>query len=62
MTTTINNGPTPTHDPFDTALITRLAQEFFLEQAGHNTSPATLQTFPASAPGAPGLAGGYPSA
>ncbi len=95
MTTTINNGTTPTQDPFDTALITRLTQEFFSEQAGNNTLPAAvpgllpvaptlpstgsdatgtvpviaipgwpaaLQTFPASAPGAPGLAGGYPSA
>ena len=62
MTPTPHDMTAGADDPFDTALIARLANEWFAESAGSLSLPAWSPAFPAGTPNGPELSGGYPSA
>ena len=62
MTPTTQDVAAGADDPFDTTVITRLANEFFSESAGSPSLPAWIPALPLSTANGSELSGGYPSA
>jgi len=62
MTPTPQDLTASADDPFDTALIARLANELFADSAGSPPLPAWIPALPLGTPNGSELSGGYPSA
>ena len=62
MTQTTQDVAAGADDPFDTTMITRLANELFSESAGSPSLPAWIPALHLGAPNGSELSGGYPSA
>lgn len=62
MTPTTSDITAGSDDPFDTALIARLANELFAESAGSPSLPAWIPAIPLGTPNGSELSGGYPLA
>ena len=62
MTQTAQDVTAGADDPLDTALIARLANEFFSESTRGPSLPGWIPALPTSTQNKPELSGGYPSA